>query len=67
MVIFISQGHIIDVFLSPWLKSSKIHPCEKIYSRIASRVVKSQGGEIARDLEGGALRPSEGKMYEVAD
>ena len=53
--------------LLPWLISSEIHPCEKIHSRISSGVVKSQGGEVARDFEGGALRPSEGKRYEVVD
>ena len=51
----------LQIKSSPWFESSKIHPCEKIYSRIPSRVVETQGGEVARDLEGGALRPSGGQ------
>ena len=53
----------LQIKLSPWFESSKILSSEKIYSRIPSRVVETQGGEVARDLKGGALRPSEGKRY----
>ena len=65
--VFGSGFNDLQIKLSPWFESSKILSSEKIYSRIPSRVVESQGGEVARDLQGGALRPSEGKRYEVVD
>ena len=61
--VFGSVFNDLQIKLSPWFESSKILSSEKIHSRIPSRVVESEGGEVARDLKWGALRPSEGKRF----